>query len=516
MASDHVPQREIARLIRLAGGVVLLAGAFVPGLAGAAGAQPIHRAATCSSTSPSDFNGDGFTDVAVGEPGANVGAAAQAGVVHVRYGVAGKTGGGEDTTVTQADTGETAEAGDRFGSVLAVGYVDGDGCADLVVGVPDEDVGSAADAGVVQVIYGSPDGLGRGEPSRVIRPGADGVPGTAAAGDRFGAAVDVSGPGFVAHAMVVGAPGRDIGTATDAGQVTYVPFVSGHPGTAAAISQDSPGVTGAAESGDHFGAAVALSGVKGSSTGIAVGAPDEDIGTDQDAGSVTAIPDPADATMTSYAYNQDSAGFSGAVEPGDRFGASLSSAFPSTDGPLLAIGVPGEDIGTIADAGMVHVLLTKAFTEVAALSQDTPEVLDQAEAGDRFGAVVALGREQAFARLLVGIPGEDHGGVADSGAVQEFSVGDPTENAFIEQETFGGVSEPGDHFGAAVAYAGSRYLPTMIIGVPDDRTEPAGVVYTAPSKVDGDVDPPPPTDPQQKWTATDGTGYGAAIGATVS
>jgi hypothetical protein len=516
MSSDHVPQQKIVRSVRLAGGAVLIAGALVPGLAGAAGARPIHQAATCSSTSPSDFNGDGFTDVAIGDPGASVGTATQAGAVHVRYGVAGKIGGGQDTAVTQADTGETAETGDRFGSVLAVGYVDGDGCADLVVGVPNEDVGSAVDAGVVQVIYGSPDGLGRGEPSRIIRPGADGVPGTAAAGDRFGAALDVSGPGSVAHAMVVGAPGRDIGTATDAGQVTYVPFVSGHPGTATAISQDSPGIAGTAESGDHFGAAVALSGVKGSSIGIAVGAPDEDIGTDQDAGSVTAIPDPTDATMTSYAYNQDSAGFSGAVEPGDQFGASVSSAFPSTDGPLLAIGVPGEDIGTITDAGMVDVLMTNDFTEVAALSQDTPEVLDQAEAGDRFGAVVTLGREQSFARLLVGIPGEDHGSVVDSGAVQEFSVGDPTENAFLEQENFGGVSEPGDHFGAAVAYAGSRDLPTMIIGVPDDRTEPTGVVYTTQSKVDGDVTPPPPTDPQQKWTPADGTGYGAATGATVS
>ena len=484
----------------------------MPGLAGA---QPVISA-TCSSTSPSDFNGDGFTDVAVGDPGASVGAAAQAGTVHVRYGVAGQTGGGEDTTVTQADTGETAEAGDRFGSVLAAGYVDGDGCADLVVGVPDEDVGSTADAGVVQVIYGSPDGLGHGTASLVIRPGAGGVPGTAAAGDRFGAAVDVSGPASVAHAMLVGAPGRDIGTATDAGQVTYVPFVSGHPGTAAAISQDSAGVAGAAESGDHFGAAVALSGVKGSSTGIAVGAPDEDIGTDQDAGSVTAIPDPADATMTSYAYDQDSAGLSGAAEPGDRFGASLSSAFPSTGGPLLAVGVPGEDVDAIADAGMVDVLSTNDFTEAAVLDQDTSAVLDQAEAGDRFGSVVALGRERGSARLLVGIPGEDHGGVADSGAVQEFSVTDPTENAFLEQEDFGGVSEPGDHFGAAVGYAGSLDLPTVIIGVPDDRTEPAGVVYTAPSKVDGDIGLPPPTDPRQKWTATDGTGFGAAIGATVS
>ncbi|MGH3381185.1 MAG: hypothetical protein ACRDP6_41275 [Actinoallomurus sp.] len=432
--------------MRFAGGVVLLAGALIPGVAGAADARPVPAAAACAGTSPSDFNGDGFTDVAIGDPDEDVGGVARAGVVHIRYGVAGRVGGGEETTVTQADAGESVESGDRFGAVLKVGYVDGDGCADLVVGVP----------------------------------------------------------------------GKDVGTAADAGQAVYVPFVAGHPGTAAVIDQNSPGVAGAAESGDHFGAAVALSGVKGIAGGIAVGAPDEDIGTDEDAGSVTAIPDPADTTMTSYAIDQDSPGLNGAVEAGDRFGASLSSARPMTDGPLLAVGVPDEDIGTIPDAGMVHVLMTNTLTDIAAVSQDTPEVQDTAEAGDRFGTVVTLGRERAFARMLVGIPGEDHGSVSDSGAVAEFSVGDQTVNTFIEQEDLGGVSEPGDHFGASAAYAGSLDLPTMIIGVPDDHTDPAGVVHTLQSRVDGDTDPPPPTEPRQTWTPASGASYGAGAGGTVS
>ena len=514
--SDYVPQGEITKLVRLAGGAVLLAGALIPGVAGTANARPLPAAAACAGTSPSDFNGDGFTDVAIGDPDEDVGGVTRAGVVHIRYGVAGRIGGGEETTVTQADAGESVESGDRFGAVLKVGYVDGDGCADLVVGVPDEDVGSTADAGVVQVLFGSPDGLGHGTPSQVIRPGAAGVPGTAAAGDRFGAAADVSGMTDPSHALVIGVPGKDVGTAADAGQAVYVPFVTGHPGTAAVIDQNSPGVAGAAESGDHFGAAVALSGVKGVAGGIAVGAPDEDIGTDEDAGSVTAIPDPADTTMTSYGIDQDSPGLNGAVEAGDRFGASLSSARPMTDGPLLAVGVPDEDIGTVPDAGMVHVLMTNTLTDIAAVSQDTPEVQDTAEAGDRFGTVVTLGRERAFARMLVGIPGEDHGSVSDSGAVAEFSVGDQTVNTFIEQEDLGGVSEPGDHFGASAAYAGSLDLPTMIIGVPDDHTNPAGVVYTLQSQVDGDIDPPPPTEPRQTWTPATGASYGAGAGGTVS
>jgi FG-GAP repeat len=495
---------------------VLVAGVLVPGVAGAAGARPVSTAAACAGTSPSDFNGDGFTDVAIGAPASTIGGVTQAGAVHIRYGVAGHIGGGAESTLTQADAGESVESGDRFGAVLKVGYVDGDGCADLVVGVPDEDVGGAADAGVVQVIFGSPDGLGHGTPSQVIRPGAAGVPGTAAAGDRFGAAVDVSGATDLSHALVIGVPGKDVGALTDAGQAVELPFVAGHPGTAAVLDQNSPGVVGAAEAGDRFGAAVALSGVKGSDGGIAVGAPGEDIGTDADAGSVTAIADPADATVTSYGIDQDTAGLSGAVEAGDQFGASLSSARPNTDGPLLAIGVPGEDIGTAPDAGMVQVLMTKTFTEILAASQDTPEVQDTAEAGDRFGSVVALGRERAFGRLLVGIPGEDIGNVADAGAVAEFSVGDQTVNTIVEQEDLGAVSEPGDHFGASVAYAGSLDLPTMIIGVPDDHANPTGVVYTQQSRVDGDTEPPPPVEQRQKWVPADGAGDGAAAGGTVS
>jgi hypothetical protein len=51
------------------------------------------------------------------------------------------------------------EDGDLFGTSLATGDFDGDGYADVAVGVPGEDDASAIDAGSVTVLRGSRSGL---------------------------------------------------------------------------------------------------------------------------------------------------------------------------------------------------------------------------------------------------------------------------------------------------------------------------------------------------------------------
>ena len=107
-----------------------------------------------------DFDADGYADLAIGIPRENLGRKKDAGAVQVLYG--GPRGlTARDQFWHQGSRGVPGknEAGDRFGSNLAAGDVDGDGFADLVVGAPFEDLGRAKDAGTVLVLRGSRSGL---------------------------------------------------------------------------------------------------------------------------------------------------------------------------------------------------------------------------------------------------------------------------------------------------------------------------------------------------------------------
>src|SRR5829696_3344538 len=78
-----------------------------------------------------DFNHDGFADLAVGVPGADVGATTDAGAVNVLYGSAAGLSGAGSQLFTQ-DTpgvGSSAEASDFLGLALAAGDFNHDGFA---------------------------------------------------------------------------------------------------------------------------------------------------------------------------------------------------------------------------------------------------------------------------------------------------------------------------------------------------------------------------------------------------
>ena len=68
------------------------------------------------------------------------------------------------------------------------GDFNGDGVADLAVGVPGEDVDGIQDAGAVNVLYGSATGI-TATGDQLFTQATPGVPGAAEAGDRFGSAV---------------------------------------------------------------------------------------------------------------------------------------------------------------------------------------------------------------------------------------------------------------------------------------------------------------------------------------
>ncbi|MFI7588630.1 FG-GAP repeat protein [Spongisporangium articulatum] len=288
---------------------------------------------------------NGPLDLWVGAPGADVDGVTDAGAVY-HYAVDTEGSATLVSKITQntPGVGGTAEQDDRFGEVLAPSSLG------VVIGVPHEDVGAAKDAGGVQILTVNDAGTLTGT-SLDYTQDTPGVPGTAEAGDRFGAALAYGG-------TAIGVPGEDVGKAKDAGLVQLM-FGEDHP-IGQALTQNSKGIPGTAEAGDEFGAS--LTGVStcldfGS---IAIGAPGEGIGAATGAGSVTIVPAPSekfpeDCPATTFAQGHGAPGVS---EKGDRFGTALAagSRDPSPSDPenfgtgKPFVGVPGEDIGT-RDAG---------------------------------------------------------------------------------------------------------------------------------------------------------------------
>jgi hypothetical protein len=97
------------------------------------------------------------------------------------------------TVVHQDSTGVpgAGETDDAFGGAVSTGDINGDGYADVAVAASGEDLGSAAEAGSVTVLFGSASGL-RTSGAQSYTQNTSGVPGTAEAWDRFGSAVDLT------------------------------------------------------------------------------------------------------------------------------------------------------------------------------------------------------------------------------------------------------------------------------------------------------------------------------------
>ena len=438
-----------------------------------------------------DFDGDGYPDLAVGAPGEDVGSATDAGAVNVIYGSAGGLSDAGNQSFDQDDLGggQAAASGDRFGAAVTVADFDADGFADLAVGAPGETLGSANGAGVVDVLYGSPDGLSASG-HQVLSQGGGGIQGSPSAGDRFGAALaaaDLNGDGE--DDLAIGAPGDSVGSTAGAGAVNVV-YGSGGGLTATGNqlwTQNSAGVLDASEGGDSFGSAVAAADLNGDGEAdLAVGVPGESIGTNTGAGAVEVLYGSGSGVTSagSQLWTQNSAGILDGAEAGDSFGAALASGDLNGDGPDdLAIGVPAENIGTTKpDAGAVNVIygsgggLTSTGNQL--WTQNSADILDAADSGESFGAALAAAdlNGDGEADLAVGVPGESVGTIQSGGAVNAiYGSGaglTSTGNQLWTQNSAGVLdsAEAGDSFGAALA-AGDVDRDghaDMAIGVPNE------------------------------------------------
>ncbi|MFF0463934.1 hypothetical protein [Streptomyces mexicanus] len=191
-----------------------------------------------------------------------------------------------------------------------------------------------------------------------------------------------------------------VGTADLGGSVYLLPggSVGARPG-AALVNQDSDAsIPGSSELGDTFGQSVATGDFDGDGKAdVAFGNPHEAIGTVPDAGAVTVQYGQSTAPYVGAGkggltwIDQNAEGIPGDNEPEDLFGTSLITGyFNDDDYADLAIGAPGEAVGTAFEAGRVTVLYggPTGLTAAGAQSFDGT-VAGAAEPFDHFGASLA-------------------------------------------------------------------------------------------------------------------------------
>lgn len=444
---------------------------------------------TTGATRITDFNCDGAEDIAIADPKASVGGDDGAGVVRIVY------GNNKGTTEINQDldwVSGGAEAGDWFGETIATTDHNEDGCTDLIVGTPSEDLGDSTDAGMVDVLYGAPSGIGTGSVKSTHFEQDSGTGAIAGSspetGDRMGQALaagtTTSGEPF----LVIGAPGEAIGSVPKAGIAFYVRDSTSIGITTAnvGITQDSTGVPGSVEANDGFAGSIAAD-----ANHIAIGASGEAIGTDTNAGNVAVFSHKLNSEgrpTPLFGLDQDLDTVSGGSEAGDQFGKSLamvpyrpSGASAATDS-ILAVGAPGEDLDidgvSKADTGNVltfRVTAAGTFTEMNNYDSGTAsdDVTGTSEAGDHFGqtltAINTAPRAVSTAatmKLAVGIPGEAVGTAAKAGAITTFSlIGSPGANdRWIEAANSGIPGKPGadQQLGASLHFTGTR----LYVGMP--------------------------------------------------
>ncbi|MFE0674448.1 VCBS repeat-containing protein [Streptomyces sp. NPDC058867] len=368
------------------------------------------------------------------------------------------------------------------------GDFNGDGYRDAVLPAPGANVSGKEAAGAVVVLYGSSSGLSASR-RKTITQNTAGVPGTAEAYDRFGAATataDLNRDGYAD--LLVSSPYEDTTKGVDAGTVTIL--WGGANGLSTATNLPTPSAEPR-----HYGLDLAvLSTGSGSRTQVLAAGWDAVVhvkGPFSKSGSVGSaelnqntasvgsvalgdfdddnVPDPAVATVrlhdisggeiyTNLAYGHQLRGNGLTVASGDINGDGHDDLVAGDPDEPLTPGVDG------ATGGRVLVWYGTAEGVASAaqpveITQDTEGVPGGSEKGDAFGAALAVAdvNRDGLADILVGAPHEALGSTKRAGMVTVIpgraSGALGTGSYSFTQSTSGvpGGAEADDFFGTTVA-----------------------------------------------------------------
>jgi len=393
-----------------------------------------------------------------------------------------------------------------MGEALAKGDFNGDGYEDLAVSIPFQVVEGVWAAGSVLIFNGGSTGLSA---PRVLTQLLPGIPWDPEDRAYFGAVLASGDFNKDAIAdLAIGMPDKTIGSAAGAGGVIVLyGSTSGLPSATVASQtwhQGSANMGGGPEAGDHFGAALAVGDFNGDLyADLAVGTPDEAIGTLNSAGAVNVIYGSSTGLhATTVVANQvwyQGGGpqkLPGAAEAYGYFGHALAAGDFNKDGKAdLAIGVPGEGCHGHANViygsstGLNGTTVANQTLVVPASGCRYNQVGTALNAGDFNGD----GRSDlAVSMVTVGASTGSAGGVAIFYGVGSGGLATTTSHLFPGNSSV----DPYGSFGQALA-SGDFNKDNRIdlaVGVPQGSSQQVNVLYGASSGLN------PATVVPQIWT----------------
>jgi hypothetical protein len=415
-------------------------------LAGPAGARSVTPASGNKVTA--DFNGDGYSDLAIGElpniwdPGS----------VNVLYGsVTGPSLNGTQLwSLNHAGIYGTSGTGDSFGSALATGDFNGDGDADLAIGVPYHNGGR----GEVVVLYGGWQGLhARGAQYWTLN--STNVRGAPTSYSYFGSQLatgDFNGDGK--SDLAISSNG------TNGRGAVNVMYGSSH-GLAATgnrrFTRGSGGILGQPLDDSQFGYSLATGDFDGNGDDdLAIGVPYDTVNGTFEAGSINVIYGFSNGLQAfgNERWTQDSSQVAGSVTTDAHFGLAIGAGDFNGDGRSdLMVGAPSELVGGAiisimgSDGG-----LTGAGSQL--LYRDSPGMPGSNIAYSHLGSAIAAGDFNGDGKADLVLGDEAYNGdIAKSGAITVV-FGSPngitTANAQFITPSTQSIPGAGNAYGQAV------------------------------------------------------------------